>query len=180
MNGEIVEWLETQGAADIDHPGGTLLQHLRRTETLLAAWGATGHAQCVALLHATYGTDGFGPSLLKLDDRRVVRDLAGVDVEADVYLYASCDRAKTYPGLAAGDRRMADRFTGRVLEVGHDRVRQFMELTAANELDVLVHSDRLRALHAPGIAGWLDACADYLSAPAVAALNTFHAKYLST
>jgi len=180
MNDEIVAWLESQGAADIDHPGGTLLQHLQRTESLLATWGGGEHARRVALLHATYGTDGFGPSLLKLNNRQVVRGLAGVDVEADVYLYASCDRAKTYPGLAAGDHRMTDRFTGRVLEVGHDRVRQFMELTAANELDVLAHSDRLRALHATGIARWLDACADYLSAPAASALNTFHAKYVST
>lgn len=180
MNGEIVEWLETQGAAEIEHPGGTLLQHLRRTESLLAEWGANEHMKRVALLHATYGTDGFGSSLLKLDDRRVVRDLAGVDVEADVYVYASCDRAKSYPGLAAGDRRVTDRFTGKAIEVSRHRMSHFVELTAANELDVLVHSEQLRALHATGTARWLAACADYLSASAVAALNTFHAEYLST
>lgn len=180
MSGEIVEWLESQGAADIEHPGGTLLQHLLRTESLLAEWGADEHLRRVALLHATYGTDGFRSSLLKLADRRVVRDLAGVDVEADVYVYASCDRAKSYPGLAAGERRVTDRFTGKVVEVSRYRMSHFVELTAANELDVLVHSDQLRALHATGITRWLAACADDLSAPAVAALNRFHAEYLST
>jgi uncharacterized protein DUF6817 len=140
---ELERFLEESGAATIDHPGGTLLAHLRRTRDRLAAWGADDDLQTLGLAHATYGTDGFAVQLLGLDRRADLVAMVGEAVEAEVYRYASCDRKRTYPRLADRPRILfADRFDGHVEEVPADALRRFAELTAANEVDV--------ALHAPG------------------------------
>jgi pimeloyl-ACP methyl ester carboxylesterase len=56
--------LRELGAARIDHPGGNLLDHLRRVHDLVRSWGGSRHAYLAALCHATYGTDGFPYPLL--------------------------------------------------------------------------------------------------------------------
>src|SRR4029079_13032326 len=55
----IEEFLIARGAAELRHPGGTLLAHLRRTHDTLAGWGARPALRLAGLAHATYGTDGF-------------------------------------------------------------------------------------------------------------------------
>ncbi|MFD4603368.1 DUF6817 domain-containing protein [Streptomyces sp. NPDC058464] len=131
-----VAFLRAFGAAEIDHPGGTLLVHLQRVQEQLAAWGARPALQLAGLCHAFYGTDGFPTALLSLDRRTELVTAIGAEAEAIVYLYASCDRKAAYPVLADPDAALLDRFTG------HSRVpeprlrRDLAELTAANELDL--------------------------------------------
>ncbi|MEV5981919.1 DUF6817 domain-containing protein [Streptomyces sp. NPDC052114] len=135
------------GAARLDHPGGTLLAHLDRVRDRLAGWGARPALQRAGLCHATYGTGGFAPVLLHPADRSRLRDAIGPEAEALVFLYASCDRRPTYASIATttADRRAAcagpairfhDRFTGRTWLPAPSRLRDFAELTAANELDI--------------------------------------------
>jgi hypothetical protein len=74
----------------------------------------------------------------------VLSTLAGARVESLVYLYGSCDRAAVYPALAGcGPVRFRDRFTGRTHTPSERDVRAFTELTAANELDVMRHSEAM-------------------------------------
>jgi hypothetical protein len=130
------------GADRIGHAGGSLLAHLTRTSERLAAWGASSELQTVGLAHALYGTDGFGQSLLGRDERDRLRKVAGEPVEAQVYLYASCGRDRTYPHVA--DRPTVlfhDRFAGTDVELEASSLRTFAELTAGNELDVLLHRE---------------------------------------
>ncbi len=65
--------LRATGAAGIDHPGGTLLDHLFRVRALLDEWGAPRDVQLAGLCHAAYGTDGFGVTLLDTTERRTRR-----------------------------------------------------------------------------------------------------------
>jgi hypothetical protein len=131
-----VALLRELGAADIAHPGGTLLVHLQRVHEQLAAWGARPALQLAGLCHAFYGTDGFPTALLPLDRRTELAAVIGAEAEAIVYLYASCDRKATYPTLADADAAFRDRFTGGD-RVPEPRLRQdFAELSAANELDL--------------------------------------------
>ena len=128
------------------HPGGRLLDHLHRVRDLLADWGADVDVQVAGLCHATYGTDGFDPSLLAVTDRATLVGLIGERAEALVYLYASCDRSVVYPRIGRAEPVVfRDRFT--LAEHAPDvaDVRAFLEITAANELDVLAHSDSLAA-----------------------------------
>jgi uncharacterized protein DUF6817 len=160
----IEDFLRSRGAADMAHPGGTLLEHLIRVRHRLADWGAPHEVQVAGLCHAAYGTDGFASPLLGLDDRPVLAALVGGRAEALVYLYASCDRAATYPRLG-GDRHpvFEDRFTG----TGHDPapgdLRAFLEITAANELDVFAHNEDLAARHGPGLRLLLEPVSHLLS-----------------
>ncbi|WP_182907096.1 VOC family protein [Microbispora sp. H13382] len=135
-------FLVSRGAAGISHPGGTLLEHLHRVTAQLMGWGAPEEVQLAGLCHATYGTDGFDHRLLDLANRAALVEVIGAPAEALVYLYASCDRAATYPAL-----RFVDRFTGRPVAPSDTELRAFTLITAANEIDVARHNADIRAKH---------------------------------
>ena len=161
---ELIRFLEAHGAATEPHPGGTLLAHLRRTADRLKGWGADDDLQTLALAHATYGTDGFAVHLLDLDHRAELESIVGPAVEQQVYLYASCDRKITYPRLR--DRPtvvFADRFTGQERALPAEDLRSFAELTAANELDVILHAPDRRAEQAERLLGLLERVSDLLT-----------------
>ncbi|MGW3115978.1 DUF6817 domain-containing protein [Streptomyces sp. NPDC001107] len=160
----IEEFLRGHGADHIPHPGGTLLEHLLRVQRLLAEWGAGPDLQTAGLCHATYGTDGFATKLLSLTERATLQALIGESAEALVYLYAGCDRAVVYPRID-GTPAVAfrDRFTGQDHQPSPEALRAFLEITAANELDVLAHNADLAKQHGPGLYGLLKRAGSLLS-----------------
>ncbi|GAA5083971.1 DUF6817 domain-containing protein [Nocardia iowensis] len=143
----VERFLDECGAAAIAHPGGTLLAHLVRVGDVLAEWDADEDIQFAGLCHAMYGTDGFGRALVELSDRQTVATLIGERAEALVYLYGSCDRATVYPRLDTSPVIFRDRFTGLEYEPVDTDLRAFLEITAANELDVLAHNAELADKH---------------------------------
>jgi hypothetical protein len=162
----ISELLLEHGADRLQHPGGTLYAHVSRVAALLAEWGASHEVQTAGLCHACYGTDGYAPSLLTLADRPVLSELIGARAEALVYLYASCDRAAVYPYLQQdGPVPFRDRFTSTTRTPPERDIRAFLELTAANELDVIQHSPAMAAEHGPPLL-WLLAAARHRLSPA--------------
>jgi hypothetical protein len=157
----MVSFLRGHEAATTPHIFGDLLSHLVAVEGLVRLWGDSEMLALVALGHATYGTDGFEPSILPLDQRGVLAGVIGEEAEAMVYFYASCDRTAFYPQLldaAATLRslRFRDRFTGGEVAPSAQLVRLFVDLTYANEVEL--------ALSSPGGPGewtWLaDFCRD--------------------
>lgn len=172
------------------HPGGTLLEHLIRVSSRLAEWGAPSRVQIAGLCHAFYGTDGFAPTLLDVTsptDRAVLIDLIGQETEALVYLYASCDRAATYPRLRLGTGptpgglspaseppTFRDRFTETDHTPTPDDLSAFLAITAANELDVFAHNPDLAARYGPGLYRFLasEPVRTLLSAPAWQAVQS--------
>ncbi|SEL78263.1 DUF6817 domain-containing protein [Streptacidiphilus jiangxiensis] len=143
--------LRARGAAETEHPGGTLLDHLTRVTRLLAGWGAGPDVQAAGLCHAMYGTDGFDHALMGPDERPLLAEAIGERAEALAYLYASCDRGFVYPRLAGGGLPVVfrDRFTGREHTPPAPDLCAFMEITAANELDVLAHNPALADRYGP-------------------------------
>ena len=134
------ELLLRKGADTIDHPGGTLLAHLRRVHDLLDDWGARPALRLAGLCHAFYGTDGFAVALARPDQREELRTAIGPDAEDLVHFYASCDRARSHPGLHRPDGLFTDRFTGTSFPPTPEQRRDFAELTVANEVDVVRHA----------------------------------------
>ncbi|MEV6826339.1 alpha/beta hydrolase [Amycolatopsis sp. NPDC051102] len=128
--------LRELGAGEVSHPGGHLLDHLRRVRDLVAGWGGSRRARLAALCHATYGTDGFPHPLLPPDRRARLRAAIGNDDEALVYRYGACDRSKTYAHLGTTPLPLTDRFTGEVVSLAGGDLTDFALLTIANELDV--------------------------------------------
>ncbi|QKW10746.1 hypothetical protein HUT18_09275 [Streptomyces sp. NA04227] len=140
-----MEKLRAAGAGEIEHPGGTLLAHLRRVSALLTSWGARPALASAGLCHAFYGTDGFPVALLDLGRRAELVEVVGVEAEALVYFYASCDRESSYRGLADERGMFVDRFTGTRSCPSLEARRDFAELTAANELDIAAISPEVHA-----------------------------------
>ncbi|MGW4532185.1 DUF6817 domain-containing protein [Nocardia sp. NPDC004340] len=162
-------FLRDLGAEQIPHPGGTLMTHLARVADLLARWGADADVQYAGLCHAMYGTDGFDRSLLEVSERAKLAALIGSRAEELVYLYGSCDRSAVYPRLGATPTVFTDRFTGREHDVDDDALQAFLEITAANELDVMVHNTELAAMHGAALYQLFARTADHLSPAALQA-----------
>jgi len=170
---EVVEFLLARGALDIDHPGGTLLAHLQRTHDTLLRWGARPALRLAGLAHAAYGTDGFPQGLIGVDARPNLAGLIGSEAEEIVYAYGSCDRTFSYPTLTGGEPEFRDRFTGTVRRPDDQLLRDVVELTIANELDVLAHNEELRERHGDGLRNLFTACRVYASDQANAAVDRF-------
>ncbi|MFD5267349.1 DUF6817 domain-containing protein [Streptomyces sp. NPDC058335] len=143
--------LRELGAGTLAHPGGTLLAHLLRVRSRLAGWGARPALRLAGLCHAFYGTDGFPSALLPLDRRGELVAAIGEEAEAIVYFYASCDREASYPMLAGSDPRFQDRFTGTRRIPAPCLLRDFADLTAANELDLADLDPAFRERWGPGL-----------------------------
>jgi len=137
LRSNALQLLRDRHADSIEHLNGVLLDHLERTERLLLAWGSSDALATAGLCHAFYGTDGFAPVLLRLDERAVLTAAVGPDVEGAVYFYASCDRGFFYPRIGAGEwTAFRDRFTGEMFTPSEQQLRAFADLTLANEADV--------------------------------------------
>ncbi len=123
--------LVARGAAQIAHPGGTLLSHLQRTAARLESW-ADRAVVVAGLFHAAYGTQGYPNALFELRAREELRGLIGDEAEAIVYAYCALDRAQV--------RELRDRFSGEYWVPSEPMRHQLAELTVANELDVAAHA----------------------------------------
>lgn len=168
---EVAAFLTDRGAAELGHPGGTLLAHLRRTHDVLSSWGARPALALAGLAHAAYGTDGFDHGLIDVADRETLAAVVGAEAEEIIYRYGSCERAAVYRQLSAGAPEIVftDRFTGTSAPAPTSAVRDFAELTIANELDVLAHNDELRQRHGEALHRLFAACTPYASPAAIAA-----------
>ncbi len=93
----VVEFLLDHGADRTPHIFGDLFSHLVGVETLVRDWGGSDLLALAALGHATYGTDGFEPCILELEQRSELVDAIGPEPEAFVYFYAACDRGRVLP-----------------------------------------------------------------------------------
>lgn len=162
----VVETLASLGADDIAHPGGTLLAHLERVHALLAEWGARPALRLAGLCHAYYGTDGFATTLGDTGRRDELTALVGEEAERLIHFYAGCDRDFSYPGLADPEGPFRDRFSGTVLRPPLPLRRDFAELTAANELDVMRANPGLRARYGQELLDLLTSWRALLSDPA--------------
>ena len=149
---DVAEALLLERHADrVQHPGGTLLAHLGRVRDRLAAWDASPELQLAGLCHAMYGTDGFPVTLLPPDQRPLLEAAIGAETECIVYLYGSCTRSSAYPQLAQSAAEIVDRFSGRRRVVEGAELRAFVEISAANELDVVQHSQVIAGQHGDGL-----------------------------
>lgn len=168
----VVESLASCGANEIPHPGGTLLAHLERVHALLGEWGARSVVRLAGLCHAYYGTDGFPTALGDMAQREELAAIIGEEPERLVYFYACCDRRFSYPHLGEQEGPFKDRFTGTVLCPPLRLRRDFAELTAANELDIMQVNSDLRAQYGPGLLRLFTSWRKLLSDPAWRAVQT--------
>ena len=172
----IERFLRAAGAEEIDHPGGTLLGHLHRTGDTLRRWGAASWVEDAGRVHAACGTEGFAlppPAV----GRAGLRHVVGAPAEELVHRYGVCQRARSYRSFTTDRPFVLDRITGRRSPLDAVALRAFVELTVANELDVLAHAPRLAALHGDELARLFRAWRPLLSAPARADVDAWTAEH---
>lgn len=130
--------LKTLGAADSAHVKDSLLSHLEGTCALLQQWGDRDALCLSGLYHAVYSTHGFTQSLMDAENREPLRALIGEEAENIVYLFCACDRQQFYPQIGRSERPLLhNRFTGRDEELDDSELRDLIELTVANELQII-------------------------------------------
>lgn len=135
--------LLVRGADELEHAGGSLYVHLHRVAKRLTTLGASDTLVLAGLAHAAYGTDGFPTHLFDWQtERPVLEAVIGSEAEQLVYRYGACDRETTWRDLAE-HRTVTDRFTGTSEELSTADLRDFVDLTIVNELDVLDHAPDL-------------------------------------
>jgi uncharacterized protein DUF6817 len=135
--------LLVRGADELEHAGGSLYVHLHRVAKRLTTLGASDTLVLAGLAHAAYGTDGFPTHLFDWQtERPVLEAVIGPEAEQLVYCYGACDRETTWRDLAE-HRTVTDRFTGTSEELSTADLRDFVDLTIVNELDVLDHAPDL-------------------------------------
>ena len=135
----VVERLRARGADRLDHPGGTLLEHLFRVGDRLRCRGAELQTVAAGLCHAAYGTAGFPQALLGLSERGLLASWIGPGAETLVYLYCASDRRKASPE-DGWPWTLHDRFTGARVTTTDHVARALLDITLANEIDVLEHA----------------------------------------
>lgn len=161
------------GAGDFQHLNGSLASHLKATQALLDQWGASSVVSTAGLFHAAYGTAGFEQHMVSLAQRQHIATIIGREAEALVYLYCSCDRSKVFPTLGQHDEiQFKDRFTGDEFVLCALQAQQFCELTAANELELVMASASFRAQYGEAIFSLLTSMTPFLSEKAQQALES--------
>ncbi|HBM88792.1 MAG: hypothetical protein P1U69_03150 [Parvibaculaceae bacterium] len=129
--------LSDLGAGDFAHLNGSLEEHFVGVYDLLVEWNAARPLQDAGLFHAAYGTSGFTDQMVSLDQRHLIAEIIGEEAEAIVYLYCSCDRDVFWPRIGVAEPLLfKDRFSDTELEPSQQQLREFCELTAANELQL--------------------------------------------
>lgn len=137
------QFLRKANAHLIKHSGRALLDHLKGTHDLLAAWGNTGEVCDAGLFHSIYGTNKFRTKPWPITDRETIRNLIGERAEWLVYVFCTTDRPRAlFEVTKIGPLwRMTDlRF------LTPDLLRDLREIEAANLLEQGSRSKWLKRL----------------------------------
>jgi hypothetical protein len=162
--------LQALGAGEFSHLNGSLLSHLKGTYQLLKAWGARDALCDAGLFHAAYGTAGFDQAMVGLEQRQQIQALIGEEVEAMVYCYCACERGLTFQSIDQPQAPYKNRFTGEHSLLTGQQLKDFCELTVANEMELLNSSEAFRQQYGESLKGLFQRMTPHLSAAARAAL----------
>lgn len=164
--------LSELGAADFEHIDGSLIDHLDGTKRLLASWSASTELQDAGLYHAAYGTAGFSQSLVSTAQRENIADIIGTAAEDIVYRYCACDREYVWPQFSVSAHpEFRDRFTGLVCQLTDRQLRDFCELTVANELEIAAGNVEFVDTHGQPLYTLFTNMRTYLSVAAIRAIE---------
>lgn len=136
--------LKKLGSHTTKSENGWLIDHLTGTYNLLVEWGADEALCDAGLFHAAYGTFGYDEKLIDVSRRNDLTALIGKEAESIVYTYCACDRDKTYPNLKNRVVIFRDRFDDQTRYLTSKQLRNFCELTVANQLELINSNDSFR------------------------------------
>jgi hypothetical protein len=160
------------GAADFAHINGNLIDHLQGTKELLASWSASKVLQDAGLYHAAYGTAGFEEQMVAANQREKIAQIIGPQAEEIVYQYCACDRDYFWPQLGiAKNPTFRNRFTLQTYPLKPQALKDFCELTVANELEIAMGGVDFVTQHGGGLLKLFTHMAPFLSPRANSAIT---------
>jgi hypothetical protein len=130
-----LELLNRFGAVSVEHPSGTLLEHLRGTYEQLERWGCSEDLCRAGLYHSVYGTEYFQKRTVPLDARDEVRSAIGERAEEIAYLYCALSRQSLYRNLDVGAPYAVKTRDGREMPISLEQLADLMTLDLANRLE---------------------------------------------
>lgn len=140
--GKALALLEEIGAEDVDHPRGTLADHLHGTYAILQRWECPADVCLAGLYHSVYGTDVFKTVTLAPDARNRVVEAIGEVAEHLAFTYCALVRDSLYDNLAAGGPpyRVLDRRDRSPIDVTIEQYAKLMTIDLANRFEQMPHS----------------------------------------
>jgi len=142
MYARAVELLERFGAVSVEHPSGTLLEHLRGTYEQLDRWGCSKDLCLAGLYHSVYGTEKFRKQTVPLEARDAVRGAIGRQAEEIAYLYCALSRESLYRNLDVGAPYGVKTQDGGEVPLSLRQLADLMTLDLANRLEQLPRTRR--------------------------------------
>jgi hypothetical protein len=144
--------LKKLGVGEFSHLNGSLESHLLGTYALLVEWKNPGYVCDAGLYHAVYGTQplkalGIPHKEYSPSDRPKIREIIGEESEQLVYLYGACDRDFLYPQIGSPGALYRDRFTGKEQGLLSGTLRDLLEVTMANELEICISGPSIKKKH---------------------------------
>ncbi len=165
--------LSTLGAGEIEHLDGPFIDHLVGTREILKSWGASEVLQDAGLYHAAYGTAGFGEKFSSSERRQEIAEIIGEAPEEIVYLYCACDRDYFWPQIGVNEPpEFKNRFTGEHSYLSEQQLRDFCELTVANELEIATDNPAFIEKNGEHFFETFERMQPYLSAHAIRAYKS--------
>lgn len=153
MNPRHIALLESLDAHVTSHSRGTLLEHLKGTHDLLAAWGNEPDVCVAGLFHSIYGTYVFDKQSADLGMRDTIRAGIGADAERLVHLFCVTDRRRFYDHLGEARPVLRDIVEDSHIPVDRDTLAALIEIEAANVVDQVPRRSRKKALAAASFYG---------------------------
>lgn len=141
--------LKELGVGEFAHLNGNLEAHLLGTYELLVKWHCPEYVCDAGLYHAVYGTQplkrlGIPHKEYSPTDRPKIKEIIGEESERLVYLYGACDRDHFYPQIGSPLATYRDRFTGKELGLSSTALKDILEITMANELEICISGPSLK------------------------------------
>jgi hypothetical protein len=141
--------LKDLGVGEFGHLNGSLESHLSGTYELLMEWNNPEYICDAGLYHAVYGTQpmkrlGIRHKEFSPSDRPKIREIIGEKSEQLVYLYGACDRDYFYPQIGSPMAVYRDRHTGEARELDPETLKDILEITIANELEICMSGPMIK------------------------------------
>jgi hypothetical protein len=147
----IVALLDALGADELPHQSNhagcwsqlvsarSLRSHLLGTGAVLRRWGCDDDVVVAGLLHSAYGALGFGPGLLRLDERPWLRSRIGSRAEQLVFWFSELDRSTLVDRVDHWEGRLLT--NGEPLRISADEMRDLQLIMWANLVEQLPNLD---------------------------------------
>ncbi|MBA2649048.1 MAG: hypothetical protein H0U75_05500 [Legionella sp.] len=161
---ENINKLITLGADDFKHLNGSLITHLNGTYKLLKFWQAEIELCTAGLYHAIYGTSGLNNVLISINCRKDIQEIIGNKAERIVYTYCACNRDFFWPQIGIKTNPIfEDRFTGDKYYLSLNELKEFCELTVANELEIAKNNHAFIKKYKQSLGGLFHRMKPYIS-----------------